>query len=104
MLDRVVLQYFSNSQTVAPTQDQNILRIDDRLQARVHEGLVIAIFVSRTKLEVSAEEQPQIVFPTGEHNSLVWRGLGKNNFVSIEIFLRQSRDAAGVGKAAENQK
>ena len=67
---------------------------------RVHERLVIPVFVARGKLQVPVQEEPQVVGPAREDDALVGRGAGQDDLVGVQALLRPRRDALGRQCAA----
>ncbi len=51
----------------------------------MHQRFVIAVFVARAELQVTVEEQPQVVLESGQHDVLVARIARENDLVGIDV-------------------
>ena len=87
LLDRRILQNLAHRQAVAAAEHQHATRSRQRRQSGMHERLVIAILVARAELQVRAEEQPQVVLPLRQHDSLVSRVAREDDFVGVEVVI-----------------
>ena len=70
----------------------------------MHQRLVIAVLIARAELQVRAEEQPDVVFPLGQHNSLVARVARKDHLIGVEIIIGRCGNIVGAGHAAAKQR
>ncbi len=57
---------------------------------------MIAVFVARTKLQMAAKKQPDVIFESGQDDVLVAGIAGKDNLVRIDVVFRCNRDALGL--------
>ncbi len=65
----------------------------------MHQRFVIAVFVAGAELQVAVEKQSQVVLPAGQHDALIGRSVGEDDFVGIELFLGQRGNPVGGDEA-----
>src|SRR5579883_2818771 len=49
----------------------------------MNQGLVIAVFVTRAKLQMAVQKKPDVIFEAGEHNVLIACVTGQDDFIGI---------------------
>ena len=82
-----IFEDFPRCQPVAAAENQHIFMRNARQHCRMHQRLVIAVFVVAAKLFISIEIQPVIIFELSDYNSLIGRLLLINNFIHILLLL-----------------
>src|SRR5260370_35870984 len=57
--------------------------------------LVIAVLVARTELQMSAENQPDVIFKTGQDNVLIAGSAREDDLIRVDVIFRRNSDASG---------
>jgi hypothetical protein len=69
-----VLQHFAQREPIAAAEHQHALGAGRRLERRMHQRLVVAVFVARRELQVAVQVEARVVQPAREHDALERRG------------------------------
>ena len=100
LLDLRILEDLAHGQPIPATEHQHPPRRRQTGQTRMHQRLVVAVFIVRRKLQVAVQEQAQIVTPARDDDTLVGRALGVNDIVGVDVALGQRRQLPGPGKTS----
>jgi hypothetical protein len=79
----------------SPPPSTRISRAGQGGEARMHQRLVVAVFVARGKLQVVVEVEPGFVAPAGDDDALVGAGFGVDDVLVVEVGLGQADEVAG---------
>ena len=84
---------FADRQSIAAPEHEHRTGLGQLGQSRMHQCLVIAVFVARAELQVAVEVQSQVRAVAGEHDALVGRRLGVDDRIGVGRAFRPRHEA-----------
>src|SRR4030095_2200806 len=103
VFDRRVFQNFAQGQSITAAKHEHSSCVACKCHRRMDQGLVIAVFIRGTELQVAVKEQLKTGAATRNDNTLVRRRFGVDDVVGEELIFSQRRQLVGFDDSYKQQ-